>query len=319
MWRSNIAAVVVIIVIVVGISGISSAILSSAAWADTESSNSDSPKTTVSIVDNGVFVKTNIGIEGEFLFRYRDKTLQATPVDDDASLVLRIADVVKDGETYLYELRYIGRRAGKYDLRDHLVRIDGRPAEIESAMPVTVLSVLPEEHAGELEQIAAPELGRPWPYRTLLVVLAIVWSIPLLVWIVRRVGSGRDRAKIVPAAEPTLADQMRPLVESAVHGELSVTGKSQLERMLMTYWREELNIRGGTMSEALAQMRQHEEAGQLLGQLETWFHRPPRFASQVDVAEILRPYHQHAPIDVEPLTSRSSINGNGLQQQEAHA
>jgi len=43
------------------------------------------------------------------------------------------------------------------------------------------------------------------------------------------------------------------------------------------------------MTDALATIREHEEAGALLVQLETWLHRPGT-SEEVDIALLLEPY-----------------------------
>ena len=63
--------------------------------------------------------------------------------------------------------------------------------------------------------------------------------------------------------------------------------------MLIAYWRERLDLAGCSIGEALARMRRHPPSAALLGKLDEWLHqRPGRHV--VDVAEILRPYRDHA-------------------------
>jgi hypothetical protein len=77
--------------------------------------------------EHGTSLETNIGMEGTYYLRYSGPSLAARPVDEQAAVVLRIADAVNDNGSTIYELRYVGTRPGQYDLRDSLVRIDGQP------------------------------------------------------------------------------------------------------------------------------------------------------------------------------------------------
>ena len=57
-------------------------------------------------------VETRIGIEGTYYLRCACPELTAKPVDEDAPIVLRIANVTADGGSTIYELRFIGQHAG---------------------------------------------------------------------------------------------------------------------------------------------------------------------------------------------------------------
>jgi hypothetical protein len=92
------------------------------------------------------------------------------------------------------------------------------------------------------------------------------------------------------AARPaTLAERLQPLVTQAVNGRLSDSDKAELERLLLAYWRRRLDLEDAKPGVAMARLREHDEAGAILRQLEVWLHAPD-MASNVDVAELLRPY-----------------------------
>ncbi len=240
---------------------------------------------------------TNVGMEGVYYLRWQGPALEATPVDDDAPIVLRIANIARDGDISLYELRYIGSRAGRHDLRNSLRRVDGQPLSGMEPILVSVKNILPEDHDGELEDRAVGRVARAWHYRLILVAACVLWAVPPL-WLLGRRIAGRS-ARQIPTAEAlplTLADQLRPLVEAAVAGRLSTLEQARLERILIAYWREQLDLAGCSIGEALARMRRHPPSAALLGKLDEWLHqRPGRHV--VDVAEVLRPYGDHAPLD----------------------
>jgi hypothetical protein len=151
---------------------------------------------------------------------------------------------------------------------------------------------LPETHDGMLVEQAASPFGRLGGYKTILIAAGIVWALLLfpLVW--------RHRKKLAPAVapppSPTLADRLRPLVEQAAAGTLSSDGQAQLERMLLNYWRERLNLDALDMAQAIGKLRGHPEAGELLRALESWLHRP-KGSARVDVTAVLEPYRDIPP------------------------
>jgi hypothetical protein len=240
--------------------------------------------------------ETTVGIEGVYYARVRGPALEAKPVDESGPVVLRVADVTEDENSAIYELRFIGTLPGSYDLLDFLVRADGQPITGLDPMPVVIGELLPPDHQGELEGLARPRVRPWWRYRLLLAGAALSWLV-LPAWlIVRRIVRRRAEPRVIRTADPTLADQLRPLVEAAVAGQLSSADQARLELLLIAHWRERLDLTDCPAAEALAQMRRRGESGELLRQLERWLHHPPgRF--NVDVAAILKPYRAFAPVD----------------------
>jgi len=228
-----------------------------------------------------------VGMEGRVEITLPGTALEARPVEHKAKLIVRVAETRPRGDSIWYDLRYIGLVPGSYDLRTNLVRLDGSTTTNLPAIPVSVAPLLPKDHDGLLVEQTPSGLGRLAGYRALMIAIGVVWAVLLvpLVW--------RHRKKLAPATppprEPTLADRLRPLVEQAAAGKLSSDGQAQLERMLLNYWRDRLNLGSLDMAEAIRRLREHAEAGELLRALEGWLHRPPGSA-QVDVAAVLAPY-----------------------------
>src|SRR6185295_5841021 len=94
---------------------------------------------------------------------------------------------------------------------------------------------------------------------------------------------------VVVAPPPSFAERLRPLVEQAATGKLSVEGQANLERLLMGYWRDKLNLSELRVAESLAKLKAHAEAGELLRALERWLHRPGG-ATKEEVSSLLQPY-----------------------------
>jgi hypothetical protein len=242
------------------------------------------------ILGLAIAVGPTVGMEGRTEVVLRGPLLEANPVQDKAPLILRIAATQPtDSGAVRYDLRYIGLVPGKHDLKRYLVRADGSSTDDVPAIPVEVAHLLPELHKGELVAQDVQPLGFIGGYRGLMIAAVVLW----LLLLVPLIFAGRRRknlAAVAPATPaPTLADRLRPLVERAADGTLSLDGKGQLERMLLGYWRQRLDLRRADLAESLALLRRHPDAGQLLRSMEDWLHRPPGAAS-VDVGAVLAPY-----------------------------
>ena len=125
-------------------------------------------------------------------------------------------------------------------------------------------------------------------YRVLLAVGAVVWVAGLfaiLFW--RRRDAEEEQHE--DGRPRTLAERLRPMVELGLAGELPEHERAELERTLIAYWRRRLDLVHMDPGKAMAALREHDEAGRLLVQLEHWLHRPGP-ADDVDVGELLAPY-----------------------------
>ena len=229
-----------------------------------------------------------VGIESSVSATFPRGDLEVGGTRGSITLILRIADIKADHDGYLYDLRYIGLLPGTYNLSDCLLTPEGdQPAGLPS-VPVEVLPLLPPEHDGSLvsQQLMAHTL--PGGYKLFFSAIWLLWAlllIPLSLLFRRRGGDVVEP----PPPPPTLAELIKPLVEKAVSGELSVSGKEHLERLLTGYWRRELNLDHEAAYQMLIAIKRHPEAGKLFEQLECWLHRPPE-SRQVNIDELLKPY-----------------------------
>ncbi|MEL7473461.1 MAG: hypothetical protein AAGK04_09105 [Planctomycetota bacterium] len=187
--------------------------------------------------------------------------------------------------------------AGVHDLAEALETPDGRSAAATlGPIPVEVVSDLPE-HAG-----ASLFPGERYPvrlagwYTPLVWSLAMGWLVVPAVVIAHRVLRARppvDEAEPVP--EPTLADQLRPLIAAATDGSISVSEQARLELLLYRSWRARLGLAGAPLPEAIARLRTDADAGELLLAVERWLHRPSMpdtRATPDEVTRLLAPYAQ---------------------------
>ena len=207
--------------------------------------------------------------------------------DRDAPIVLRIVATYPHGTAHRYDMIYYGLEPGRHDLKEYLRRADGSTIDDVPALPVEVVSVLP---AGQIQpnMLRAERAPRLGGYRTALFVLGGVWIVGLLAIVLTR-RSKRRREALAARRPVTLAERLRPLVEAAREGRLDEHQKGELERMLLAYWRRRLNLYDLKPADAVAQLREHEQAGPLIRQLESWLHAPGR-ADSVDIGELLEPY-----------------------------
>lgn len=221
--------------------------------------------------------------------------LVARPIDSrEVPVVLRVVASYPHGTDFRYDLEYYGLEPGTFDLTDYLVRKDGTTADDLTELPVEIVSLLP---AGQILPVnpphqAAPRLGG---YRLWLVLGTIAWlaGLAAIIFARRRAKLAQQR---VAAPPPTLAQRLQPLVTAAIEGRLSPQGTAEIERLLLTYWRRRLDLEGQDPREAVATLRNHEQAGLLLRQVEAWLHSPEG-AGEVDVAQLLAPYRD-LPADV---------------------
>lgn len=244
--------------------------------------------------------RTTVGIEGRVVFRHpAAEPVQAVPVNDKAPVFVRIADSTRDGEYVLYDLRFIAQYAGEFDLRDGLRRPDGAPLTNAEPLPVTVGSLLPADHQGALFEVGGGRLPRLGGYQIVLFVIGALWLAAPVAVLVKRISRSRP-VPPPPAAPPrTLADQLRPLVESAMSGELSVADRARLEMLLLAHWRERLGLGADIgQAQAMRTLRAHPEAGELLGLLDRWLHKPRRPGEAgIEVSAVLARYRDARPVD----------------------
>ena len=93
--------------------------------------------------------------------------------------------------------------------------------------------------------------------------------------------------------ESGFAERIRPLVESAAAGTITLEDQTLLERLLMGCWREKLDLTEPRVAESILLLKQHPVAGELLRAMERWLHRPGG-SSAAEINPLLEPY-RNAP------------------------
>lgn len=224
--------------------------------------------------------------------------------DRHQPFIVRIVDTYKHGTDHRYDIEFYALEPGKYNLTDYLVREDGSPAEQLPALWVDVASTLT---AGQIlpndpETANLPSLGGYW----------LMWIVGGILWIaglVALVMVGRRKAlanNTSTVKQVTMAEHLRPLVQAAIRGELDSSGRAELERSLIAYWCNRLNLHDLEPGEVISRLRNDSQAGPLITSLEDWLHRPEPPAN-VDIEALLEPYK-----DIRDESFNGSTNENSV-------
>jgi hypothetical protein len=193
-----------------------------------------------------------------------------------------------------YDFAWSALEAGPHNLSTLLERADGTPAPDLPPVPVEAIAILPPGPPGTLPEFKAP-LPKLGGYRTALITGGVLWLagfIGLLCW---RRKKTADLAAAAAEINLPLAERLRPLLEQARAGSLDGEGRARLERLVLGFWRERLELTQLPMPEAIRQLRAHPEAGALLRHVEEWLHSGKAAARESAVAELLAPYLSSNP------------------------
>lgn len=246
-----------------------------------------------------LLAEVTVGMEGRLEIVLPFDDLATKEVDPEATLYLRLAGKAPGEQGTAYDFRYFGMEPATHDLRAFLIRTSGEPMDALPPMPVTIASLLPPDHDARLNPPEPLRLPWLWGYRWGMGILAAAWVGGLVWWWWRRPRPPSEVAVHQGPAGPTLADRLQPLVVSAARQELSLEEKARLERLLIQFWRQRLQLGTAPQSEVLAAMRRHPKAGALLAQLDDWLHRPAPTLPP-DLPGLLDPYRQE-PMPEEPV------------------
>ncbi len=214
--------------------------------------------------------------------------LEAKPVDSrEVPVVLRVVATYPHGTAFRYDLEYYGLEPGTYDLGDYLQRKDQTPLGDLPPLQVEIVSLLP---SGQIlpsnpPPHPAPRLGG---YRLWLTFGALLWLAGLATILLARRRSRRAAEQSADKPQ-SLAERLQPLVAAAVEGRLTGDQSAEIERLLISYWRHRLNLDELDPREAVAALRDHPQAGELLRAVEAWLHKP-QGAGEVNLAALLAPY-----------------------------
>ncbi len=215
-------------------------------------------------------------------------------------LAVRITAAYPHGTAgYRYDFAWVAYESGQHDIARYLERVDGSPAGDLPPVLAEAAGILPPGPPGGLAEFSAPapSLGG---YRTALITTGCLWAaglIGLLCW--RRQKS--EPAETAVAADLPLGDRLRALLERARSGSLDANHRAELERLVLGFWRERLDLTRLPVPEAIRRLRDHPEAGGLLRQVEEWLHSGKSPTRETEIASLLTPYLN--PVQ-EPVLSK---------------
>jgi hypothetical protein len=213
--------------------------------------------------------------------------LVAKPLVEGTPIVIRITNVFPHGDRFRYDIRFHGLEPGKFNLADWLERKDGSTTDNLPEIEVEIQSLLPagQIQPNELESGLLPRLGG---YRNVAILLALLWTLVLFGLIF--LGRKKSRADAQPEKELSLAELLKARIETAMENRMDSSQYAELERMLFGFWRKRLGLTSVSAAQALATIKQDENAGPLMIQLEQWMHNPAA-SRDVDLGQLLAPFH----------------------------
>lgn len=210
--------------------------------------------------------------------------------DGRRPVVVRLTAVRPHGTAgHRYNLQWFAYEPGPHNLSESLEPADGSTPVALPPVMVTAESILPPGPPQPLPDFQAP-LPSLGGYRTTLLVGGTLW----LAGLIALARSLRKRPAPAPApatpAEPPLADRLHSLLDQARHGTLDADGRARLERLVLGFWRDRLNLHELPAPEAVRRLRDHPEAGSLLREVEEWLHSGHSRTRESDMAALLAPY-----------------------------
>jgi hypothetical protein len=244
-----------------------------------------------------------LGVEQAAIVTYSGPPVAVTPYKWGVAVNVRIAKVIQQPGTRIYDVRYIVNRAGTFDLKDYLTgedgnRLHGLPSFKFHGDPK--LSKNLDTRIQETEEVTVDVGGY---YYATLAALAVFWIIWLLLIIFYRRPKAPPAAAIAPP-EPTLAEMLRAFLAQLEAGTLDATAKAKMEMLLLRRWREELALAGVPMTAAIEAIGRSEKTGNPLRQLQDWLHRPASKVGREEIAAVVQPYTIGVP-EPEAASSQS--------------
>lgn len=230
--------------------------------------------------------------------------LAAKPLTEGSPIVLRITKIIPHGDSFRYDLTFHGLEPGKFNLADWVERKDGSSADGLPEIEVDIQSLLPsgQIRPNALETGLLPRLGG---YRNVAIAIATLWALGLLGLIFLGRKKAAKNTKLERKA--TLAELLKTRIEAALENRMESSQYAELERMLFGFWRKRLGLENETAEAALAEIKQHAEAGPLMIQLEQWMHNPSA-SKDVNLAELVAPF-KDLPADTPGFQSSHQTAG----------
>jgi hypothetical protein len=172
-------------------------------------------------------------------------------------------------------IEFMGVTAGTYDLRDFVQQQDGQPAAGLSHLPVRIVSHLPPSHGTDLFLVEDQGFSLRAHYRELLIGAIIAWAgVPVIVLIRRALRKKPPEIGTAPPPPaPTIADQLRALLDAAAARPLSVDEQGALELLLFQFYTRELPAGASAdPAQTIQLLRNQPQTREIVAAVEHWLH-----------------------------------------------
>ena len=101
--------------------------------------------------------------------------------------------------------------------------------------------------------------------------MALMWALWLLLIIPLALYGRTPREAIIAATpQPSVPERLRQLLETAERESLSVEQQTDLKKLLLSFWAEQLGVSSARLVHTLEKLRQHPSAGPQLASVERW-------------------------------------------------
>ena len=240
--------------------------------------------------------QTTVGIPLEILgVVIPGEELRARGVTDQSPALARVVQIYPHGTDQRYDLEFRALEPGRFNVLDYLETSTGQSVEDLEPVWVDVMPLLSAEQLQPhpLRPGETPSLGG---YRLLLGLAAVIWLI-VLFELIRRNFFANRMAGAKEDCTVSLPDELKSLIEQILKSNSSPQKDfARLEALLLAYWRERLDLENLDAHQAIRQLHQHPEAGEVLRQVEDWLHRPNP-PEEISWEDLLRPYfsESHVP------------------------
>ena len=217
----------------------------------------------------GSRTRITIGVEGHQLVTIPGPRLSAIPYTHGDALAVRIADAEPIKNGFRYDLRYMAYGPGRHDLREYLLDERQQPVAGLPAMPVIVEALLPKDESGQLLATPPTSIDLHTNYRWGMGLLWCLWGLllmPLFLY------GRKRRSRVMTAPRPSTLERLRSLLEHATHNELTIEQQADLEKLLLTFWADRLQLPTERLADTLDELRKHPAAGEQVSRVERWLH-----------------------------------------------
>ncbi len=208
-------------------------------------------------------------------------------------LTLRITATYPHGTAgFRYDFHCVPMVAGKHDLTQFLETTNGEPAKGLPPIVVEATGVLPAGPPGGLKELPAAVVPRVGGYEAMIPYGIALWAAAGVgvFWYFRKRKAQAQFAASIPA--PTLAEQVKTLLQRAIAQPLGTPEQAELERLLLSHGREQLGLAHATDPAVWRALRENPNTASWLRTLEAWLHRP---AASPPSPEELRELLSHFP------------------------